>query len=219
MTAPRPASSNSGGGGGTTARDQADTSFTRHLETLLRQLPEALCAIFVDGEGEAVDLAARLDLFDARIAGAELAIVMASARMATERMRAGTTLEVRIEGAARSIIVRHVSEGYDLVVLVSAETISAHVADVTAATAIALLVEAGLDPPPSYALLRSVEQRPSRTGLSVPSAFDDFGVRRRVTSVLGHSVEGGEVKFLVRLDNGQELVLVNERATGKWTRG
>lgn len=199
-------------------RDQDVTGFTGHLTALLRQVPEALCAVFVDGEGEAVDLSSRLDAFDARIAGAELAIVMAGAREAAQKLRQGALLELRFEGSARSVIVRHVSEGYDLVVLVESDTISARAAEATAATAVALMAEAKLPPPPSYAVLRSVEYRASRTGIAMPRAFDEGGVRRRIEAVLGHREEGGEMKFLVRLDTGEELLIAREHATGRWQR-
>jgi predicted regulator of Ras-like GTPase activity (Roadblock/LC7/MglB family) len=200
-------------------RDQAVTGFSGHLDNLIRQLPEALCAVFIDGEGETIDLASRLDLFDARVTGAEMAVLLASVRQSFLKLSQGETLEFRLEGSERSIIARHVSEGYDLIVLIQAATISARAAELTAAAAISLLVEAGLKPPPSYAVLRAVEQRPSRTGLLVPTAFEEGGVRRRVESILGHRADTGEAKFLVRLDDGEELVLEQENSTGKWRRG
>jgi predicted regulator of Ras-like GTPase activity (Roadblock/LC7/MglB family) len=200
-------------------RDQAITGFSRHLDGLLAQLPEALCAVFVDPEGETVDVSARVDPFDARVAGAEMAIVLGSARAASRKLGYGDTLEVRLESPQRSVIVRAVSEGYELVLLVGAPAISARAAELVAQTAVALLTEAGLPPPPSYATLRSVERKPSQTGMLVPAAFDDRGVRRKVTAVLGHRTEGGAVKFLVRVDTGEELLLVNEPISGRWTRG
>jgi predicted regulator of Ras-like GTPase activity (Roadblock/LC7/MglB family) len=199
-------------------RDQDATGFTRHLDTLLRQLPDAVCAVFVDSEGETVDLSSRMDAFETRIVGAELAILLASVRASQARLHHGEALELRVEGNERSFIARTVGEGYDLVVLVRSSTISARVAEMTAATAIALLVEAGLKPPPSYATLRSVEQRESRSGMPVPSAFDESGVRRRVEAVLGHRQDGAEVKFLVRVDDGEELVIAREQTTGRWRR-
>lgn len=199
-------------------RDQADTGFSRHLDALLRQVPEALCAVFVDIEGEAVDISSRVDAFDARIAGAEMAIVAASARACAGALGQGELLELRIEGHERSILVRHVSEGYDLVVLLRSNVVSARAAEVSAATAIQLMAEAGLKPPPSFAVLRAVERRTSGHGVAVPTAFDEGGVRRRVEAVLGYVEEDTVVKFLVRLDNGEELVLVNEVGTGRWLR-
>jgi hypothetical protein len=200
------------------ARDVADTGFSRHLDALIRQVPEALCAVFVDGEGESVDLSARVDAFDARITAAELAIVLASLRRSSAKQQCGEVLELRCECPERSLIARHVSEGYDLVVLVQSDTISARAAEMTAATAIALMVEAGLKPPSSYAVLRSVEQRPSRSGLAVPRSFEESGVRRRIEAVLGHRQEGSQVRYLVRLDTGEEMMIAHDSNTGRWLR-
>ena len=199
-------------------RDTDATGFTQLLDTLLQQLPEGLCVVFVDGEGETVDFAARIDPFDARITGAELAIALHGMRRSAARMSSGETLELRVEGHSRSILVRHVSKGYDLVVLIGTPTITARHAELTAATAIALMVEAGIPPPPSYAVLRSVEQRPSRTGFAVPTVFEEGTKRRKVESILGHRQDPNELKFLVRLDDGEELVVAFESATGKWRR-
>ena len=203
----------------TAPRDQAATGFSKHLDALVRQVPEALCAVFVDGEGETIDLATRMDTFEARVVGAELAIVLASARNARLKLNEGALLELRIEGATRSVVVRTVSEGYDLTLMVNSADISARVAEVVAATALALLLEAGLKPPPSYAVLRSVEQRPSRMGIAVPTAFEEGGIRRRVEAVLGHRDDGdGVVKLLVRLAGGEELVVAHDRSVGQWRR-
>jgi predicted regulator of Ras-like GTPase activity (Roadblock/LC7/MglB family) len=201
------------------ARDQDSTGFTKHLDSLVRQVPEALCAVFVDAEGEAVDLATRIDPFDARITAAESAIVLHALRASREKLGEGALLEFRIEGVDRSLIIRIVSKGYDLVLLVSGSAISGRAAEMTAATALALLVEAGLSAPPSYAVLRSVEQRPSRIGFVVPTAFEEQGVRRRVEAILGHRDDGdGHVKFLVRLDDGEELVVTHDRVLNRWQR-
>lgn len=203
-----------------TERDKTATGFSRHLDTLLGQVPEALCAIFIDSEGEAIDLASCIDLFDARIAGAEMAVALSSARTMSQKLRQGDSVEVRIEGTRRSIIARHVAEECHLVVMVSTPSISAHVAEATAMTALAILTESGLKPPAAaYLVLRSVEQRPNRTGMPVPSSFEGHGVRHKVEAVLGHRNEGAEVRFLVRLDNGEELVMVHDRVNGGWKRG
>jgi predicted regulator of Ras-like GTPase activity (Roadblock/LC7/MglB family) len=200
-------------------RDIHETGFSKLLDSLVRQLPDAVCAVFIDGEGETVDLASRVDPFDARIAGAEMAIALHTARACRDKLQEGALLEMRIEGARRSMIVRMVSEGYDLVVVVEGSAITGRVAELTASTAIALVVEAGLDPPPSYAVLRSVEERPSKTGLFVPTVFEEAGSRRRVEAILGHRDDGnGVVKFLVRLEDGEELMVVHDRASRRWLR-
>ena len=136
------------GPGDPVARDQDATAFSKHLETLLHELPEAICAVFVDGEGETGDLASRVEPFEARIAGAEMSIVLHGLRIVRAKLGEGALIELRIEGTTRSILVRHVSVGYDLVVLLAAAAISARAAEVTAAMAVTLLNEAGLKPPP-----------------------------------------------------------------------
>ena len=65
-------------------------------------------------------------------AAAELAIVMDTTRGAVVRLDHGTAMELRILGATRSMIVRHVSAGYDLAVLLAAPEVSAHAAAVMA---------------------------------------------------------------------------------------
>ncbi len=200
-------------------RDLDATGFSSHLDTLLRQLPEAICAVFVDGEGETVDLATRVDPFEARVAAAELSIVLDSVRRGRAKLGEGALLEFRIEGNARSILVRHVAEGYDVLVVVNAAAISARVADATSTASIALLRETGMRPPPMLPMLRAVEQRPSRLGIFVPTAFEENGVRRRVETILGHRDDGdGMVRFLVRLDDGEELVVMHDRAQSRWIR-
>ncbi len=201
------------------ARDFDTTAFSRHLDALVLAIPEALCAVFVDGEGETVDLASRLDPFDARVAGAEMSIVLHGLRMTREKLGEGVVIELRIEGSQRSILVRHVSRGYDLVVLLAAAAVSAQSAELTAGTALALVLEAGLKPPPTTPVLRAVEQRPSRIGFLVPSSFEENGVRRRIAVILGHRDEGdGNVRFLVRLEDGEELVVLHDRAAATWVR-
>jgi predicted regulator of Ras-like GTPase activity (Roadblock/LC7/MglB family) len=204
---------------GKVARDLDSTGFSSHLDELVRQVPEAICAVFIDGEGETVDLASRVNPFDARIAGAEMSIVLDSIRRSRTKLGEGAVIELRIEGNARSILVRHVAEGYDIVVLVDSASITARVAEATAAASFALLKETGLKPPPRAPILRAVEHRPSRMGILVPTAFEENGRRRRVETILGHRDDGdGLVRFLVRLDDGEELVVVHDRAQARWIR-
>ncbi|MEI8259266.1 MAG: hypothetical protein WCJ30_26660, partial [Deltaproteobacteria bacterium] len=68
-------------------------------------------------------------------------------------------------------------------------------------------------------VLRAVEQRPSRIGILVPSSFEENGVRRRIAVILGHRDEGdGVVRFLVRLEDGEELVVLHDRQAATWKR-
>jgi len=202
------------------ARDLDVTAFSQHLDGLLRQAAEIRCAIFVDGEGETVDLSSRVDPFDARIAAAEAAILLHAARWTRAKLGEGEVLEIRIEGGERSILARHVSHGYDIVLVLDSATVTGRVAELAASTAHALCVEGGLKPPSRLPVLRAVEQRPSRMGFLVPTSFEENGVRRRVEVILGHRSDGeNNVRFLVRLEDGEELVLHHERDTARWVRG
>lgn len=199
-------------------RDLDVTSFTKHLDALLEALPDAACAVFVDGEGETVDLSSRVDPFDARIAGAECAILLFTVRAGQQKLKKGETLEFRIEADKRSIVVRTVTEGYDLIVLLDAPEISARAAELVATAAIALLKETGLPAPPTARVLRAVEERQSLSGMTMPRAFEKNGVRHKVEAVLGHRNEGDQTRFLVRLDDGEELLLSHEPLSGRWSR-
>jgi predicted regulator of Ras-like GTPase activity (Roadblock/LC7/MglB family) len=202
-------------------RDQAATGFSEVLDELVRSVPEALCAVFVDPEGETVDLASRIDAFDARVTGAEFAVVLALVRAFAAKASAGATLEFRAEGPRRSVIVRAVSEGYDLVLLLGSPTITARAADQVALAAIQLLCEAGLPSPPSFARLRGAEA-PARISSKIrgigPLLIDDAGVQKRVEQTLGFYQGDHGTEVLVRLDDGEELLAWFDVSTNRWTR-
>jgi predicted regulator of Ras-like GTPase activity (Roadblock/LC7/MglB family) len=191
------------------------------LDELVHSIPHAICAVFVDPEGETVDLASRVDPFDARVAGAEFTIVLAAARALASKLALGETLELRVEGSQRSAIVRSVSEGYDLVVLVGAKTIAARVADAVADAAIELLREAGLPPPRSFARLRGAEvptRMSSRFQGIGPVLVEEAGVQRRVERALGFYQGEAGIEVLVRLEDGEELLVWFDSTINRWTR-
>jgi predicted regulator of Ras-like GTPase activity (Roadblock/LC7/MglB family) len=203
------------------SRDQAATGFSEVLDVLVRSVPEALCAVFVDPEGETVDLASRIDAFDARITGAEFAIVLSLARSCSAKLTSGTMLEFRAEGRRRSAIARVVSEGYDLVLLVASPTITARAADQVAIASQELLREAGLPSPPSFARLRGAEapaKISSRFKGFGPVLIDDGGVQKRVEQTLGFYQGEQGTEVLVRLDDGEELLAWFDTNANRWTR-
>ena len=71
------------------------SGFTAALEALLHDLPEVLCATFIDDEGETIDLATRIDPFEARVAGAAFSLPLSSARATLRRARLGGLGELR----------------------------------------------------------------------------------------------------------------------------
>lgn len=200
------------------ARTLDPSGFTPALESLLLDLPEALCATFVDDEGEAIDLATRIDAFDARVAGAVFALPLESIRRLLRTQRLGTLGELRVEGGARAILVRHVAEGCDLVVLVDAPTIGVGVTVRCAVAARELCAEAGLPPPAYHRALRAVEVRRRRDGLAAPRAFVEGGVRRRVSAVLGVAHHGAQTVWLVRAAPEEEMLLAHDLAEDRWER-
>lgn len=203
------------------SRDQAVTGFTKVLDELVHAVPDALCAVFVDPEGETVDLASKVDPFDARITGAEFNVVLSNVRECAAKLRGGATLEFRVEGTRRSVITRLVSDGYELVLLVAAPTITVFAADQLLLAAQALLKEAGLPPPPSWARLRGAEA-PVRTSSRLkgigPLLIEDAGVQRRVEQTMGFYQGEQGTEVLVRLEDGEELLAWFDPQLKRWTR-
>jgi hypothetical protein len=221
------------------ARVEQETGFTAILQALLDSLPEALCVVFVDPEGETVDWAARIDPFEARIAGAELTIVVAVARAGTARGGIGQALELRVECGKKSILVRTVSDGYDLVVILKSSTISMQAAEKTHLCAIALLREAGLPPPPSFARLRVGDAhrsnppggsgstkstgapalRPSMLStLAEPMMVLDGKHAKIVAEVVGMTPNPNNPQLLVRLEDGEEALIAFDPVEKRWKR-
>lgn len=199
-------------------RSLARTGFTAPLEALLRDLPGVLCATFIDSEGETIDLATRIDAFDARIAGALFALPLESVRALLAALRAGGLAELRAEGGARSMLVRHVAEGCDLVVVTRGPAIGAAVTVRCAVTAQELCAEADLPPPSHHRALQIVELRRRPDGRAAPRAFVEGGVRRWIVAVLGVAERGSRAVWLVRTSRGEELLLAHDLATDRWER-
>ncbi|MEZ4405963.1 MAG: hypothetical protein R3A52_05760 [Polyangiales bacterium] len=191
------------------------TGFTAALEALVRGAREALCAVFVDAEGEAIDVATAIDEFDAKITGAEMALPLARVRAYARARRAGATVEVRFSGERRSVLVRAVAEGCDLVLLVEG-AITVALAERVARTAAALASEAGMEPVAGRQTLRAVELSADRPGW--PRAFVDGGARRTVAAVLGVREVGTDAHYLVRTDEGEEVLVAHDRELEQWRR-
>jgi len=198
-------------------RDVATTGFTSILEGLVESLPEALCAIFVDGEGEAIDYATRIDPFEAKILGAESALPLARARALARLTNLGEILELRFDAARRAVLARQVTDACTLVLLVQSPSVRIAAVERCALAAQALCIEAGQPLPGALRVLRVVELQ-SGTDRALPQAFIDGGARRIVAAILG--VQWGDAcnTFLVRTDTGEEMVVEHTFATGQWRR-
>lgn len=194
------------------ARDNDETAFTPHLEALLEALPEALCATFLDAEGETIDLATRVDAFDARIYAAELALPLASMRAAGKELGVGQIRELRLVGAVRSAVVRSVTDGCDVLLILDGESALGRAAYECERAAEHLATEAGFPSrrPPSV--------RPETASGMTPEAFLENGRARRVAAVLGAPDATLTEALLVRTEEGDECVIARDPTTERWFR-
>lgn len=196
-------------------RSAEPTGFSVILDAVVRDSREVLCAVFVDSEGETIDVATAIDEFDAKIAGAVLALPLAACRTYVTRRRAGRQLEVRVSGAQRSVIVRAVTAECDLVVLLDA-TITAALIERVVRAATLLARESGFEGFSESQSLRVVEHSSSEKGF--PQVFVDGAAPRTVSAVLGVREETDRTHYLVRTDDGEEVLVVNDRVTKAWRR-
>jgi len=196
-------------------RDVDPTGFTEILDGLVSDLPDALCATFMDGEGETIDLSTRIDPFEARVATAELAIALARARVAATELQQGPIEEFKIAGARRSVVVRRVSEGCDLMLLITGNASLALAARACRIAARALSDEAGVAARASrpHPRPRTAE---GEAPAEVPASFLEDGLERPITTLVG--VYGQQRMLLVRTNKGDEVVIVRDPATGRWYR-
>ncbi len=192
------------------------TGFTEALETLVAALPEAESATFIDDEGEAVDLAARVDPYEARIAGAILSLPLHLARSFARRTGLGEVLGLWVVGERRAALTRRVGDGLDVVLVIEGTVARARVQEALSEAAESLRYEAGLA---GEALGFEVEARTMSSGSVRPVAVIDRGVRREVREVLGVLHEASVTHVLVRTDGARELLLHYDRETQRWRRG
>ena len=91
--------------------------FSSILDQLLRELPEALGAVFIDWEGESVDHAAGdLGATNIKLVGAHWGISYNLMRRACEALEIGTPTEMVLRFSDRRIVIGRVVEGYYLVI-------------------------------------------------------------------------------------------------------
>lgn len=198
------------------ARGLDVTGFTEPLEALVRALPEAESATFIDDEGEAVDLAARVDPFEARIAGAVLSLPLHLARGFARRAGLGEVLGLWVIGERRAALTARVGDGLDVVLVTEGTEAGDRVRAALAEATEALRFEAGLAGDGGGF---AVEARTSDAGSVRPVAVTEGGVRREVREVLGVLREEAVTHVLVRTDGPRELLLRYDRETRRWRRG
>lgn len=193
------------------SRDQASSAFTTILEDLVARVPGAIAAGLVDAEGESVDYAGWLEPFDIKVACAHWRIIL---HQLAQLSWMGATRTLVVRGSVRSTIVRALSDGYAVVLVLTRRAGFVQTERAFSACEVALSIEAGW--PISSAQARwfpvLVEVDPKRRPANIV-----YGGLAEPLEVLGRIVGTAETEqaFRVRLASGPEITLVREQG-GFW---
>ena len=98
------------------------TPFAEILEQVVRDLPGARGAIFIDWEGEAVDAFTMADDTEVRLAGAHWGIVFNHVRSALDKLGQGEPREIMMRFDGQQVIIRRVDEGYMAIITMGPRT-------------------------------------------------------------------------------------------------
>jgi predicted regulator of Ras-like GTPase activity (Roadblock/LC7/MglB family) len=188
-------------------RDTDPSAFARILEDLVTRIPGAQGAVLVDGEGEAVDYAGRLEPFGLKLAGAHWQLILNDLRGRLDLL--GTPRSVVVRGVSRSFIVHPLPDGYVLVLVLGRRAGFTVGTRAFAVCTRALALEARWSGSVAIAAWFSVEVESKRAGL--PTRLR-HGTLRKELEILGRLAPVGprERGWRVRLENGAEVTLVRE---------
>ncbi len=205
-------------------RDIDESAFTSVLRSLVRVVPEALLAVFVDEEGECVDYCSALPPFDAKIAGAQLHVMVHEVSQVVAKLRGGKVWFVHVQGSERELLVRRVSDEYLLVLVTGPLKAEGPLRGAIDATVSALRAEGEISRPrwEPHRQPLLVDVRQARGWGYAPEVIYDRGVRIEILAVLGRFGEGEGTQrrdvFLVRTEHGEELTLAHRLDLGTWER-
>ncbi len=205
-------------------RDINESPFTSVLRSVLRGVPEAFLAVFVDEEGECIDYCSSLPPYDTKVTGAQLHVMIHEIAPAIARLRGGKIWFVHIKATEREMIVRRISDEYLLVVMTRPIQVEGPLRAAIDASVAALRAE-GEIARPSWEPHRQplvVDVREARGWGYAPTIIYDRGVRTEITAVLGRFGEGEGAQrrelFIVRTEHGEELTLAHLLEGGVWER-
>jgi hypothetical protein len=182
-------------------------------------------AVFLDGEGECIDYAARLDPFQCLVFGATLLNPSKALAAASRALEAGELLLWVMEADGLDAVVRRVTDEHLLALWCEAGGFSAHVLRALGPLAELLRREGGLPAPawdPDGDSI-DVELREARGWGYAPARVRGLGALSGEVEVLGRWTERGSLSaqetvcFRVRIGD-QELTLVHEPALRRWHR-
>lgn len=206
-------------------RNRPESRFGHILALLLTDHPQVETATFVDGQGECIDYASRIDPFEAEVAGAQLQDASAGLRASLEKVSDGALVMWTVEAARRDFVVRRVTEEHCVVVALTAHGVTAHLLRSLPALAEALRREGDLDAPPwdVRGEVYQVNVRPSQGFGYAPEAVALDDGEPTPVEVLGRWTERGFISaeevvcFRVRCQ-GRELTLTHDRYSDRWHR-
>jgi len=205
-------------------RDIDESAFTGVLRSLVRGVPEALLAVFVDEEGECIDYCSSLPPFDTKIAGAQLHVMIHEIAPAVARLRGGKVWFIHVQASERDMVIRRVSDEYLLALVTRPIRVEGPLRAAIDATVAALRAEGEIARPrwEPHRLPLVVDPRHARGWGYAPSVIYDRGVRTEILAVLGRFGEGEGLQrrdvFLVRTEHGEELTLAHRLDGGVWER-
>ena len=117
------------------------TPFRPILRDLVRGVPDAIGAVFVDAQGEAIDFYAHLEEADLRLVGAHLGRVWTSLARAMEHSDAGSARELILVGDRAKMLVRAIDREYYVVMTIKPRSPTAQAARALATAADRLRLE------------------------------------------------------------------------------
>jgi hypothetical protein len=224
-SAPKPSRVSASGPSLQLQRDRPVSPFGTILARFLEVHMGCLAAVFIDAEGECVDYASQLEIFDALVLGAQLCPLTLSLSEMGERCGAGALVLWVVEASERDLVVRRVSEELTVVVAVSSGSLGARLLRSMAPLAEALRREAGLAAPAwePWGEALNVQLRPAMGWGYAPLAVVTRDGVSTPVEVLGRWTEHGTIStrevvcFRVSC-GGEELTLSHDLSLDRWQR-
>lgn len=202
-----------------TKREQDESSLTVVLRAVAESDASLRAVVFVDQEGECIDYWADLDPFDAKIAAAQMIVVLADASARLAARGFGPVHEVTITSEETQLVATWVSEEYFLVLLRGVEDAPFLLRDAVEQARLALRRDAAL-PTPAWerrGRIVDVTTRGSSAWPYAPVSFRERGEGVEIEHVLGCWDEDGQTCFRVRTADGRELTLAHDPTESLWT--
>lgn len=206
-------------------RDRPASPFSEVLGKFIDIHASTLLAVFVDGEGECVDYASRLDPFEALLMGAQILPLTLDLAARVRKLGAGTLVSWMVEAGARDLVIRRVTDDHTVIVALCAGAVSARLLRAMSALAEALRREAGFEVPAwdPWGEDFQVETRPAAGWGYAPWRLTAPDGSSQVIEVLGRWTERGSISaqdvvcFRVRC-GADELTIAHDRSLDRWHR-